>query len=206
MQKRRKLVSWPLSAALCTAIVTLLITSAEARFVADGEPVTVELAKERNVVTCICGEICMGSSGDDEIRGSECSDFIIAGDGRDLIIAGPGDDFILAGTGDDRVLAGLGNDTVYSGDGHDSIDAGAGDDMVHAGRGDDAIAMGPGNDLAFGGDGDDMIRAGKSAPDDSSGAMPATCVSGSYTTYCDDDDDIVYGGSGIRPYFAWPRR
>ena len=50
---------------------------------------------------------------DDEIGGSQGSDFIRAGAGDDIVNAGEGNDLVRAGAGDDVVTLGQGDDIIY---------------------------------------------------------------------------------------------
>jgi len=92
-----------------------------------------------------------GTTGNDELLGTE---------GRDLSILGVGDDQVDSGGGNDIVQGGLGNDSVDGGAGNDALDGGVGNDSMDAGSGNDEVQGGTGTDTIFGGDGADIIQSG----------------------------------------------
>lgn len=65
------------------------------------------------------------SGDDDNITGTDDSDYIDAGAGFDTIDGGAGADIILGGTGDDVINGGRGQDLIEGGDGADLIKAGS---------------------------------------------------------------------------------
>ena len=144
------------------------------------------------------GDVLMGNSGADIIRGGAGNDHIygnMAGgvqgmpDGADSIDAGngmnyvngnAGDDWITAGDGDNRLYGGQGDDRIMitgSGTGHingnlgnDLIEVTAGINDVHGGQGNDTIiALGGSNDL-MGDLGDDVIAGGSGSDTMTGGA------------------------------------
>lgn len=115
-----------------------------------------------------------GTSGDDEIEGSDLAGIL---DGL------AGNDILRGNGGDDQVLGGSGNDSVSGGDGDDRIVAGDGDDIIRGGRGNDDIDGGKGDDIYFFdlGDGADTIRD----------------VDGSFFFYGSTDTNRIIFGEGI---------
>jgi fibro-slime domain-containing protein len=102
---------------------------------------------------------CVGTDGDDMIRGTDGDDFIVCGGGNDMVEALGGNDTIECGDGDDMVMAGDGNDVVNAGDGDDEAEGGEGDDVLNGENGDDMLVGGSGNDCLNGGAGDDATIA-----------------------------------------------
>lgn len=151
---------------------------------------TAYLNVRRNVVE--------GSSGDDTLVGSLCSDLIDggAGDdnidargGGDIVRGGEGDDHIVAGDGDDTVFAGKGDDIVFGGAGNDLLSGGDGNDRLYGGDGDDILFGDAGNDLLDGGAGDDILQGG-AGDDRLEGGEGDDVVSG------EEGDDVLDGGAG----------
>lgn len=124
-----------------------------------------------NVIFCVAGEKCLGTSGDDIIHGTE---------GNDEIDGGNGNDTIYGHGGDDKIKGGNGDDTLEGGDGDDELDGGNGNDTLFGDAGDDELKGGNGTDTLDGGAGADEIDGGN-GPD---------------TIVCDDDDKSVKGGRG----------
>ncbi|WP_298128259.1 DUF4214 domain-containing protein [Brevundimonas sp.] len=71
-----------------------------------------------------------GTSGNDELLGTEGADTIDAGAGDDYIVGLGGDDLIFPGSGRNTVLAGTGNDTIVVGSLNDRISGGDGFDTL----------------------------------------------------------------------------
>jgi Ca2+-binding RTX toxin-like protein len=67
---------------------------------------------------------------DDDVTGTDVTEFIYTGDGNDRIDAAGQNDRISAGAGDDTVAAGSGNDWVYVETGNDVYDGGPGTDLL----------------------------------------------------------------------------
>lgn len=79
----------------------------------------------------------VGTSDDDELRGT------------------PERDVIAAGAGDDRVRGEAGGDLVCGGSGHDALAGGPGDDELAGESGNDSLSGGTGRDRCDGGSGSD---------------------------------------------------
>jgi VCBS repeat-containing protein len=103
-----------------------------------------------------------GTSGDDEINGSDDSEVLMSLDGDDIINAGGGDDIVLGQDGNDTLDGGDGNDMLYGGDGNDTyiIRKNAGDDKIADSSGNDNLLFKDGivfNDLVINFEGNDLI-------------------------------------------------
>ncbi len=108
-----------------------------------------------------------GTSGDDNLRGTDERDIIAAFGGDDLVAGRDGRDLICGGDGNDRISGGPGNDLLKGGGGHDDLrgDAGAdrlsgggGHDQLHGGRGADRLNGGRGTDQLYGDESVDRFR------------------------------------------------
>ncbi|MFW2176497.1 MULTISPECIES: putative Ig domain-containing protein [unclassified Moraxella] len=66
----------------------------------------------------------MGSTGNDNLAGTDTADYIIGNTGDDFLDGRQGDDILVGGTGRDILIGGMGNDTyIFSkGDGQDILD------------------------------------------------------------------------------------
>ena len=122
-----------------------------------------------------------GTSGSDDITGTDRADVIDLLDGRDManglggddvlkggngddrLDGGPGADLLLAGRGDDNLSSGLAStiptemDRLYGQIGRDTLIGSSGNDFIDGGAGDDIIVGGGGNDQIFGREGNDQI-------------------------------------------------
>ncbi len=136
-------------------------------------------------VNGVKGQPCIGTIGDDDIRGSDEADVIVAGDGKDKIRGGAGNDIICAGAGNDYVRAGLGDDMVAGegGDdrlrgerGNDILSGGTGDDNVNGNVGDDVVVGNEDNDRVSGERGDDMLDGGLGVDTLNGGKGTDTCT------------------------------
>lgn len=163
-------------------------------FITDGFVVVPQVA----YFNVVAAPPIVGTSGDDNLLGTQCVDTINAGDGNDNIDAREGNDVIIGGAGNDHIVAGAGNDVVYAGAGNDVVFAGSGNDIVFGGAGNDRIygedgddnLMGEnGNDVLFGGAGNDIILAG-------AGEDLARGDRGNDTLDGGDGDDNLDGGDG----------
>jgi uncharacterized repeat protein (TIGR01451 family) len=170
-------------AASGTAMVTIVVqpkkagtientASAELGTGTENDPADNEDTEKTKVVS---GPSCGGD--DATIVGTTGDDEIIGTDHRDVITALAGDDFVKALGGKDAVCGKGGNDTlkgnadgdlVKGGGGRDTGKGGGGDDVVKGGRkadrlrggaGDDVLNGGPGNDNCRGGPGDDILKS-----------------------------------------------
>ncbi|WP_094673535.1 hypothetical protein [Hydrocoleum sp. CS-953] len=71
----------------------------------------------------------MGTNGDDELIGTDASEYIHSGRGNDIIEGLDGNDLIHSGKGDDIINAGGGRDIIGADKGDDIITGGTGADM-----------------------------------------------------------------------------
>lgn len=114
----------------------------------------------------------VGTSGADNLYGTNGSDVIVGGKGRDQIHGLGGDDFICGeggpdilsgGSGDDELSGGQGADAIFSGSGDDFMNGGDQADQMHAGSGDDDMQgdslLSYRKDSCDGGDGIDTARS-----------------------------------------------
>ena len=123
---------------------------------------------------------CIGTWGDDRIRGTRGDDVIVALGGNDLVTGSRGNDIICGGQGDDRL-----RNTA----GYNRIDGGPGNDDVRGGRDNDVLVGGPGVDSLNGGGKSDRLE-GNDGQDTLEGGRDDDWIDGG------DDDDVVRGGSG----------
>jgi Ca2+-binding RTX toxin-like protein len=77
----------------------------------------------------------VGTSGDDELRGTRRDDVIVGLGGDDLIVSGPGRDLICGGGGNDALADGSGPDVLIGGAGNDLLVGMKGDDRLRGGSG-----------------------------------------------------------------------
>ena len=103
---------------------------------------------------------CLGTDGDDVIKGTAGADVIVGVGGQDRIYAGAGNDLACGDDGNDLVEGERGNDFMLGGAGADRIDGGAGGDDLIGGEGDDDLRGDAGIDDLTGGPGNDRLRGG----------------------------------------------
>ena len=103
------------------------------------------------------GNPIFGTSGNDNIQGTNRNDLIIAFEGNDKVDASNGDDCIIGGPGNDKLDASNGNDVVFGNEGNDTLDGSNGNDLLIAGSGDDKLDGSNGNDRMFGEEGNDVF-------------------------------------------------
>ena len=120
-----------------------------------------------------------GGLGDDEITGTEASNYLGGGLGDDTLYGLGGGDNLNGGEGNDVLEGGDGNDALTGGTGDDLLNGGAGDDTVSANQGDDTIDGGDGNDYLRGEAGNDTIDGGTGTNDIAAFNLPAG-TTGSY--------------------------
>jgi Ca2+-binding RTX toxin-like protein len=114
----------------------------------------------------------LGTSGNDNIYGTNGSDVVVGGKGADQIHGLGGDDFICGeggrdiltgGSGDDELSGVQGGDAIFGGSGDDFLNGGDQSDQLHGGSGDDEMEGGfvtnYRNDSCDGGDGIDNARS-----------------------------------------------
>jgi hypothetical protein len=131
--------------------ILLLAMMAAALLVASG----VALAATR--VYCKVDVPCIGTLGDDEIRGTASNDNIKGLDGNDTIYGNSGNDSIYGGSGIDLVFGYSGNDFIYGSGGNDTISGGSGNDRIDGGSGDDQLWGTDGADRYVGWYGNDKM-------------------------------------------------
>lgn len=79
----------------------------------------------------------LGTSGDDQINGSDDDDILWSKEGNDVVYGEKGNDRIYGGSGDDTLNGGPGDDRLHGDIGEDSLRGGAGNDqyIVEVGHG-----------------------------------------------------------------------
>lgn len=97
----------------------------------------------------------LGTSGNDDLIGTQGKDVISALAGDDTVDGADGNDIICGNDGDDTIVGGDGNDLLLGGDGKDDIHGGNGRDRLRGNRGRDVLHGGPGRDGLLGGRGPD---------------------------------------------------
>jgi len=131
------------------------------------------------------GMPCVGTDGDDDIRGSNGPDVIVGGDGADRIRAGRGDDIVCGGPGDDDIRGGSGNDQIGGEEDDDRLRGERGDDVLAGGPGNDDVSGGVGDDVVVGNDGEDDVR-GERGDDEVDGGLGTDDLDGGK-----DDDNCT---------------
>lgn len=120
---------------------------------------------------------CVGTTADDNIRGTGNAENIGAGEG---------DDQVRAFGGADDVTGGDGADDLYGDDGGDAMKGSLGNDYIVGGAGGDEIIGGGDNDRARGTDGNDTIRVNG----DASNRDFVNCGADTDTAYVDSNDVV----------------
>lgn len=82
------------------------------------------------------------------------------GRGGQVFVGGTDDDFVRGGRGGDTLLGGEGWDDLRGNNGRDVLDGGAGDDVLQGQRGRDILSGGSGDDILRGGIGNDVVAGG----------------------------------------------
>jgi Ca2+-binding RTX toxin-like protein len=137
-----------------------------------------------------------GTSGDDEVTGTEENDIIRTWAGNDTIDGGLGDDEIRPGEGDDLVFGGDGRDWIIGSPGEDELYGQVGGDRVFGGDDNDFIDGGYGSDRLGGQDGDDTIFGGFDARDEDGVIVPALQNTDTITGGEGNDTIYIWGGEG----------
>jgi Ca2+-binding RTX toxin-like protein len=146
----------------------------------------------------------VGTSGDDDLIGTEGPDVVSLGYGDDVFDGLGGDDLVCTSEGKDKVDVGAGNDRVF-GDGvpgHDEIRTGDGDDwvMVYGG----VISTGPGNDAVAVRAGGAMVHTGPGIDNASiSGFGHVWLGAGADNGFLEDGNPVVDGGDGADQFVLW---
>ncbi len=153
------------------------------------------------------GGLITGTSGNDQLAGSNQSDTIDGAGGDDRIAGGSSgsadsagrleSDVYMGGSGADTISGGGGNDHIYgnavtaaagSADGADSLMGMGGNDYIQGNAGSDMIDGGDGNDRLYGGGDNDVIR-GSAGHDYLQGNKGSDTLSGG------DGNDSLHGGA-----------
>lgn len=100
--------------------------------------------------------VLYGTSGDDNLKGSDTIFGIFGGDGNDVIRAVAPGSQIYGENGNDTLIGGDGYTYMAGGEGDDYLLGRAGDAVLIGGAGDDIIISGAGSDLMAGGSGSDL--------------------------------------------------
>ena len=131
----------------------------------------------------------VGTSGRDDITGSNADDLIFGLGGSDRISGGRGKDCIVGGTGKDQLGGDEGADLVEGNTERDTLNGGSRADDLYGGKGHDAMNGGTGNDKMFGESGRDKMVGGSGND---------TLTGGPERDYIDDGQgrDSVIGGKG----------
>jgi len=101
------------------------------------------------------GSAMQGEGGDDDLAGSDQSDWLAGGEGEDVIEAAGGSDFIWGNEGADLALGGAGHDQLQGGAGEDELHGAQGDDFILGQEDNDTLSGGAGLDYLLGGAGND---------------------------------------------------
>lgn len=99
----------------------------------------------------------VGTTGDDDLRGTVLPDVVWLGPGNDRFRGDSGNDIVCGGAGRDAISGDYGNDIVLGESGGDRLAGGPGDDALSGGTGPDAFAGGAGNDRVNGGRDRDLL-------------------------------------------------
>lgn len=100
-----------------------------------------------------------GSSGLDQIVGTDAAETLVGTAGREVICGFGGNDVLRGLKGGDFLTGGDGADEVHGGDGSDSLRGQAGPDRLFGGAGRDDLLGGPGRDRCDGGPDRDFGRS-----------------------------------------------
>lgn len=102
-----------------------------------------------------------GTSGPDELEGSDSSETICGFGGDDVIRGGGGDDVIGGGAGNDKLRGNAGSDRVRGGAGKDRVFGGGGSDRLSGGSSGDVVKGHTANDRLRGNRGPDALWGGR---------------------------------------------
>lgn len=143
-------------------------------------------------------DLIYGLEGNDDINGSNGDDCLIGGPGKDSINGSNGNDIILGGEGDDKIDGSNGNDLIMGGEGDDVINGSNGEDRIFGNEGNDKIYGGNGNDYIEAGSGNDFVDGGNS--DDKIFGQEGNdqLFGGNGADYCEggEGNDTLTGGNG----------
>lgn len=133
--------------------------------------------------------VVVGTSGEDQMDGSDAVDVANGYDGDDSISGAEGDDELWGALGDDTLTGDAGNDTLHGGAGNDVMQGGDGDDRMFGHGDDDILDGGAGDDSLVGGDGDDVLDGGE-GDDSLHGGLGDDALRGGA------GHDVLFGGWG----------
>lgn len=102
----------------------------------------------------------MGTTGNDNLVGTNGNDVIAGLGGNDNISAGGGNDTVCGGEGNDNISGGNGNDTLLGEGGRDNLSGGNGMDTLLGDGGRDNLSGGNGSDSLDGGADTDTCSGG----------------------------------------------
>ena len=135
------------------------------------------------------GDPIFGTSGNDNIKGTNYNDLIILFEGDDKANGSNGDDCIIGNEGNDKLNGSNGKDVVFGNEDNDNLDGSNGDDLLFGGTGDDKIFGTNGNDRIFAEEGDDKVEA-------SNGDDYAILGSGNDEIDAGNGNDYIEGNEG----------
>lgn len=153
-------------------------------------------------ITITRGDPDTGTSGNDQINGTEWNDLMRGRAGHDSISGFDGSDTLFGGFGFDTLNGGSGNDTLdgeansdrlYGGDGNDRLVGDQGYDNLYGDAGNDTLLGGTEADRLYGGTGDDLLRAGTNFGLTVDGLFGED---GNDTMFGDGGFDFLDGGAG----------
>jgi Ca2+-binding RTX toxin-like protein len=101
--------------------------------------------------------VVTGTTGNDNLQGSNLKDAIQGLAGNDTLNGRSGNDVLDGGGGNDSLTGSYGNDILYGSTGNDSLSGGDGSDELNGDNGDDVLDGGNSNDIMNGGAGDDRL-------------------------------------------------
>ncbi len=96
---------------------------------------------------------------ENQLEGTEESDFIDGGNATNVLSGLAGDDTIEGGEGNDTIFGGDSNDSLKGNESNDSLVGNAGSDTIEGGDGDDTLIAGNTDDVLDGGAGRDLLIA-----------------------------------------------
>ncbi|BAY21903.1 5'-nucleotidase/2',3'-cyclic phosphodiesterase [Calothrix sp. NIES-2100] len=105
-------------------------------------------------------DIIRGLAGNDSLTGGNGNDTLYGGQGKDNLQGGNDNDTLYGDEDNDTLVGGLGNDTLYGGSGNDELQGTDDNDNLYGDDGNDTLLGGNGNDLLVGGKGKDTLTGG----------------------------------------------
>ncbi|HRW07060.1 MAG TPA: hypothetical protein P5121_18280, partial [Caldilineaceae bacterium] len=134
-------------------------------------------------------QLILGLGGNDTLKGGSKDDILCGGEGNDDLDGGSGADQLYGGNGNDKLSGGSSDDQLDGGAGSDQLDGGAGDDVVRGGADNDQLSGGSGHDQLDGGTGNDQLDGGAGNDQLNGGAGDDELKAGA-------GNDILTGGIG----------